>query len=103
VLDDLPGRAHVLNEYVWGGWLLWTARDTSPVIDGRTEIYSVDHVRRTLAAQTLQSGWQEYIAENDFDAAWLSSGSPLVFGLESLGWRAAFHNSYSVILVPPPR
>ena len=39
-LDALPGRATVLNEYAAGGWLLWSARDVSPSIDGRTEIYS---------------------------------------------------------------
>jgi hypothetical protein len=100
-LDALPGRAHVLNEYAWGGWLLWTARDTSPVIDGRTEIYDVDHVRQAMGAQSLRPGWQEYVQKTDFDAAWLFTTSPLVFGLETMGWHPIFRNSYSVILVPP--
>jgi hypothetical protein len=100
-LDRLPGRALVLNEYDYGGWLLWTARDTSPGIDGRTEIYSPEYVSEYLATERLQGDWKQFVRENDFDAAWLRKTSPLVFGLRTLGWRTVYRNDFSVILLPP--
>ena len=100
-LDRLPGRARVLNEYVLGGWLLWTARDVSPAIDGRTEIYQPDYVGQAMAATHMGPGWRRFVERHHFDAAILSNDSQLVFGLKTLGWRVAFRDSSRVILVPP--
>jgi hypothetical protein len=100
-LDDLPGRASVLNEYDLGGWLLWTARDTAPGIDGRTEIYSTDYVGSYLAALQLHAGWQRFVRNQRFDAAWLRTSTPLAWGLKSEGWTEVYHNDFSTILVPP--
>jgi hypothetical protein len=100
-LDALPGRARVLNDYVLGGWLLWTARDTSPAIDGRTEIYTPDYVAQAMGTPRLAPGWRRFIARNDFDAVWLSKDAPLVFALTTLGWTKRYANDYTIILVPP--
>jgi hypothetical protein len=100
-LDALPGHARVLNQYALGGWLLWTAPDTSPILDGRTEIYSPEHVGQTNNAIALGRGWQQFVSDSHVDAAWLPKNAPLRFGLETLGWRQTFHDSFTVILVPP--
>ena len=102
-LDALPGRARVLNEYTEGGWLLWTARDTSPSIDGRTEIYDPAYISSLFAAERLGDGWQRFVANQRYDAAWLYRQTPLVFGLQSLGWTTAFQDKYTVVLLPPSR
>ncbi len=86
-LDALPGRARVLNEYTMGGWLIWTARDTSPGIDGRSEVYGLPYVKKYLNALRLGPGWERWVAERQFDAAYLNKDTPLVFGLKSMGWR----------------
>lgn len=101
-LDALPGRARVLNEYEWGGWLLWTARDTSPGLDGRTEIYSVEYVRRYLQAIKLRGDWQTFIRHQHADAAWLRRDTPLATGLrDRMHWHEVWTDGDSVILVPP--
>lgn len=100
-LNALPGRARVLNDYTLGGWMLWTARDASPVVDGRTEIYSPEHVRRTLAAMELKPGWKRYVTDSQVDAAWLYKASPIRFGLQTMGWRTIFRDDFSVVMVPP--
>jgi hypothetical protein len=101
LLDALPGRAKVLNNYTLGGWLLWTARDVDPAIDGRTEIYAPSYVAATLAEPGLPRGWKGYLRKNDFDAAWLDKDVPLIFGLKSLGWTVVYRDHFSVILIPP--
>ena len=100
-LDALPGRAHVLNEYTFGGWMLWAARDTSPGIDGRSEVYGLPYVQRYLASLRMAPGWRSWLQESDFDAAWLRRSTPLVFGLKSLGWQVIRDDGNSLILVPP--
>jgi hypothetical protein len=102
-VDALPGRARILNEYTLGGWLLWTARDTSPAIDGRTEIYSPAYVERVLSATRMGPGWRKFIAEGHFDAALLGRSSPLAYGLQTLGWTVDFRDSRLVVLIPPNR
>ena len=53
-LEGLPGRARVLNDYALGGWLLWAARDTSPAIDGRADVYSVHYVQKYVDALAMR-------------------------------------------------
>lgn len=101
-VDDLPGRAKVLNAYTLGGWMLWTARDSSPAIDGRTEIYAPDYVRRASGAVRLDPGWQKFVTGTDFDAAWLLKGSPLIYGLKTRGWTVGYEDDGTVVLLPPP-
>ena len=100
-LDSLPDRANILNEYEWGGWLLWTARDTSPAIDGRTEIYDAGYVSDVLATLKLTGDWQAFLRSQEFDAAWLRSGSPLAYELRQQGWQQIDRNDFSVVLAPP--
>jgi hypothetical protein len=100
-LDALPGHARVLNEYGFGGWLIWTARDVSPGIDGRSEIYSPSYVSGYFAALGMQPGWKQFVAKHSFEAAWLHKSTPLTLGLRSLGWRTVWHEGDTLILVPP--
>jgi hypothetical protein len=100
-LDRLPGKARVLNEYATGGWLLWTARDTSPAIDGRSEVYGLPYVTAYLNALRLGPGWQKWVRNTDVDAAWLYKDTPLVYGLRTIGWTTYKNEGDSVILVPP--
>jgi hypothetical protein len=103
ILDALPGRARVLNEYELGGWLLWTARDVSPGIDGRTEIYRPAYVRSYLDTLRATGDWRGFVAASHVQAAWLYRKSPLVESLVSqLRWRTVWTDGTSVILLPPP-
>jgi hypothetical protein len=100
-LDALPGRASVLNEYDLGGWLLWTARDTAPGVDGRTEIYSPSYVGAYVRALGMSGSWERFVKVHRFQAAWLRTSTPLVYGLKREGWQVTYRNDFSVILVPP--
>ncbi len=100
-LNSRPGSVRVLNEYALGGWLLWAARNTSPAIDGRTEIYSVNYVERYGRALAMRPGWRQFVQDLDADAALLLDQTPLVEGLQSLGWRVVFAQDALLVLVPP--
>ena len=100
-LDDLPGRAQVINEYELGGWLLWAGRDTSPGIDGRAETKSIQFIRDYLSTLKLQGNWQRFVASSGADVAWLRKESPLVGGLESMGWTIVHTDDFTYVLAPP--
>jgi len=100
-LDALDGRAHVLNEYNDGGWLVWTARDTSVAIDGRAEVYGSAYVTKYLDARAMRPGWRRYVASGDFAAAYLYRSTPLVQGLRTDGWRTVWRHDHHVLMLPP--
>ena len=100
-LDALAGRAHVLNEYNDGGWLVWTARDTSVAIDGRAEVYGSAYVTRYLDARAMRPGWRQFVTNGDFSAAYLYRTTPLVEGLHIDGWRTVWRHDHHVLMLPP--
>ena len=101
-LDALPGRADVMTEYDLGAWLLWSARDSQPSIDGRTELYGLQYVRDYFSAMEVRPGWKAFVEAGQFDAAWLRKDAPLVTGLEDvLGWRRVYSDGHTLLLLPP--
>jgi hypothetical protein len=100
-LDDLPGRAKVINEYEFGGWLLWAGRDVSPGIDGRAETKTVEYLNEYVSTLNLQGDWRSFVRGLDADAAWLRKEAPLVEGLRLLGWQTVHEDDFTYVLVPP--
>lgn len=100
-LQDLPGRARVLNEYQLGGWLLWSARNVSPTIDGRADVYSVEHFHDYVDALAMRPGWEEFVGSLDADGAVLFRETPLSAGLVSLGWTVVQEDEGLVVLLAP--
>lgn len=100
-LDELPGRARVINEYELGGWLLWAARDVSPAVDGRAATHTVSYLNAYVDSLNLHGDWRGFVKAMDADAAWLRKEAPLVEGLQMLGWRTVHEDDFTYVLVPP--
>jgi len=76
-LDSLPAREVVFNDYALGGWLLWRHPELAPVIDGRTEVFTVPYVDRYMNTLTVRPGWQQVVAASGATSALLRDDSPL--------------------------
>jgi hypothetical protein len=100
-VEALPGRVRLFNQYELGGWLLWAARDTSPVVDGRADVYSVEHFRGYMDALKMKPGWREFVEDADVDAAFLAEAAPLAAGLQLIGWTVHHEQGGLVVLLPP--
>ena len=48
---------HGLNEYAWGGYLIWN--DLPVFIDGRVDMYGDDFFREYMSVHDAQKGWKE--------------------------------------------
>ena len=86
-LSKLPHGTVVFNDYMLGGWLYWQHRQLAPVIDPRTEVYTVPYVDAYMAARRAAPGWERTLATTGATVAVLRSNSPLAYALRNQhGW-----------------
>jgi len=101
-LDNLPPKTVVLNSYAVGGWLLWRHPSLIPVIDGRTEAYTVPYLSDYGRAIAVVKGWQGIVKTTGARWALLQAGSPLATALtERLGWNSVDSDRGYVLLENP--
>jgi hypothetical protein len=81
-LAAAPPGSVVFNEYSLGGWLLLTHPSLVPVIDPRTELYTVSYVDDYVEARTARPGWRKVIDRDGATYALLPVDSPLADALE---------------------
>jgi hypothetical protein len=101
-LAAIPAKTVILNDYAAGGWLLWAEPQLTPVIDLRSEIYSIDYIRDYQRTEQVRAGWQEFLRRTKPKYALLRTQSPLTLALrEELGWTTVSTNADYVLLKAP--
>lgn len=101
-LDALPPSAVVFNAYELGGWLRWRHPDLEPVVDGMTEAYSVQHLRKFGWTQSAAGGWDERFDSWDPKAALVLENSPVATALiDQREWTSVATDGGYVLLIPP--
>jgi hypothetical protein len=99
-LRALPAGTVVYNQYVTGGWLMLTYPDLHPVVDERTEVYSLPYLDAYFGAIQAMPGWQDTVRRSEASAAVLPVHSPLASALTSQWkWRAVGQDHGYVLLV----
>ncbi|PYM66835.1 MAG: hypothetical protein DMD79_02190 [Candidatus Rokuibacteriota bacterium] len=94
----LPGR--LLNEYIWGGYLIWSLYpDYRVAIDGRAAVYGPRRFGEHVIVVDLHPGWRGVLDRLGADVAVLRSGSPLVRLLEASGdWQPLYADPLATLL-----
>lgn len=101
-LSALPSGTVVCNDYGVGGWLVWRHPGLRPTIDGRTEIYTPEHVARHLAFERAAPGWQSYVRDTRCTHALLGAEQPAADALvRESGWTVAQRGTRYVLLSAP--
>jgi hypothetical protein len=101
-LAAIPAKTVVLNDFAAGGWLLWAEPRLTPVIDLRSEIYSMDYILEYRRTEDVRSGWQELLARTKPRYALLRAEAPLTVALrEQLKWRTVGKDADYVLLKAP--
>jgi hypothetical protein len=95
----LPGR--MLNEYVYGGYLIWAAPEHPVFVDGRADVFEQTGVLAEFGRwATLQSDPKELLDKYKIDFCLLARGSPMVVVLPLLpDWTATYSDNNSIIFV----
>jgi hypothetical protein len=101
-LAAIPSGSVVCNDYTLGGWLIWQHPNVRPTIDGRTEIYSIEHVEAHVDFVRAAPGWESYVADNNCTFALLPEDAPVVERLsDRLHWARAASGDGTVLLRQP--
>ena len=101
-LAAIPAKTVVLNDFTAGGWLLWAEPQLTPVIDLRSEIYSMDYIRDYIRTKEVRAGWQRFLDQTKPKYALLRAGAPLTIALqEQLKWTTVGKDADYVLLKAP--
>ena len=98
-LAGLPRDTVVCNDYGIGGWLVWRHPNLRPTIDGRTEIYSAEHVKSHIDFERATPGWQKFVSRTGCRYALLGKDQPVVEALTAQsGWTVVRRGAEYVLL-----
>jgi hypothetical protein len=88
-LDALrAGKGVLLNEYDWGGYLIFNLPERPVFIDGRYVPYLGGVLDDYRAVVGLRSGWRELLDKYQVNELLLEPQRPLSVALREDGWRA---------------
>lgn len=92
---------HMLNSYVYGGYLIWALPEHPVFVDGRGDIFEWVGVLGDLSKwANLQSNPNELLDKYGIDFCLLERNSPMVRVLPLLpGWKLIYSDNASVIFV----
>jgi hypothetical protein len=95
--SNLGTSDKLLNEYRWGGFLIMN--NVLPVfIDGRSELYGDDQLRRYASIIHLERGWEEKIGALGITKILIPKDAKLATELARKGWRPVAEDSIGVLL-----
>jgi len=101
-LAAIPAKTVVLNDFAAGGWLLWAEPQLTPVIDLRSEIYSMDYILDYRRTEDVRAGWQGFLERTKPEYALLKTKAPLTAALqESLHWTTVGKDADYILLKSP--
>lgn len=76
-LEAAPVGSVILNEYGLGGWIYLRHPKLVPVVDERTELYSLSYLDDYLNCRGARSGWEVFQQRTHARYALLPDDSPL--------------------------
>ena len=96
--DQLSGN--MLNEYVFGGYLIWAMPEHPVFVDGRSDVFEETGVLKVFADwATLQSDPANLLDKYNIRFCLLARQSPMAKVLPLLGWTAVYSDTNSTIFI----
>ncbi|MGH9616269.1 MAG: hypothetical protein ACRD28_05955, partial [Acidobacteriaceae bacterium] len=94
-------QGNMLNEYVYGGYLIWAAPEHPVFIDGRADVFEWTGVMQAFGRwATLQSDSNTLLDKYKIDFCLLARTSPMAHVLPLLpNWKQVYLGTNSVIFV----
>ncbi len=99
--QNIQGR--VFNQYLWGGYMEWTAPDLQTFIDGRADIFAYNGVLDDHRSATTIDAPLEVMEKYKIDYALLQPNRPLTYLLgHSSSWRSIYADDVATIFQRVP-
>ena len=101
-LSAYPEGTRVLNEWAWGGYLMWRFPDIDVVMHGYGDTFTTAELDRSVDIVRLKPGWDRAVRRIDAEVALVDPDSPLAYALkQSEGWTVVQHSRDVQLLIPP--
>lgn len=98
-LTEHPPQGNLLNDYNWGGLLIFEARQIPVFVDGRTDLYGDDFLKAYFRALLGASDWREVIEKYAIQTVFLEDETALTTLLrEDERWEVVYEDDQAVIL-----
>jgi hypothetical protein len=92
----------MLNDYLYGGYLIWAAPEYPVFVDGRADVFEWTGVLGDFGRWALlQSDPRLLLDKYGIDFCLLSREAPMARVLPLLGWNAIYSDNLSVIFTRP--
>jgi hypothetical protein len=91
----------LLNDYDWGGFLIWFARGDPVFVDGRLRPYVGEVLDDYSAAVDVRPEWRAVLDEREVALVLVRPGGPLAVRLREDGWRTVTADADAVLLRRP--
>jgi hypothetical protein len=92
----------MLNDYAYGGYLIWAAPEYPVFVDGRADVFEWTGVLGDFGRWAmLESDPRELLDNYKVDFCLMSRGSPMARVLPLLGWNVIYSDDLSVIFSRP--
>jgi hypothetical protein len=102
-LTDLPAGTTLLNDWQWGGYLMWKYPQLNLVMHGYGDTFTTDELDRNVTLIQLEPKWDHELLAIGADLALLDPDTPLAYALvHSEGWTVV-HSSDEVELLQSPQ
>lgn len=102
VVGGLPAGTVVLNEWGWGGYLMWRYPHLDVVISGYGDIYTDEELERNVTLRRTEAEWAEELQTLDVQFAYLDPDSDLAYALVQLrGWEVLAEDDSAQLLRAP--
>lgn len=100
-IEASPLPAPMLNQYSWGGYLIWELYPKYRVfIDGRADVYGDSFMKDFADLYYLKNNWSRLLTRWQIHSVLLPPQAPLVTALRQMpGWTQVYGDSQAVILV----
>jgi len=95
------GSGTLLNEYDWGGYLIYRVPERKVFIDGRLFPFYPDVLNDYRDAVEMRPDWKDVLAKYDVREALLMPSKPLAVALREGGWTVRAEGSNFVLLAKP--
>jgi len=102
-LEENPQDGNMLNEFIWGGYLLYRMWPEQHIyMDGTTDFYGDAFTREYAELISMRNGWQDTLKKYDISWAILPSDRPLIQALkDELGWQIIYQDATATIIRKP--
>lgn len=91
-------EGNLMNEYDWGGYLVWSLRGNPVFVDGRTDLFGDEIIGEWITVVQASEGWDLILDRWKVNLVLLKPDRPVVPHLLSSGWRELYRDDQAILL-----